>query len=79
MPSWSEMAGVFQERSLLNGLHFDSPNSTRTGALAVNNLGQIVEEFNDSGIGIVLTDMTDFVLLEFFDTTPLPIMLSGMR
>ena len=79
MPFWPEGVEGFQEGSLLNGLHFDSPNSTRTGALAVNNLGQIVEEFNESGIGIVLTDMTGFVLLEFFDTTPLPIMLSGTR
>ena len=54
-------------------------NFIRTGALAVNNIGQIVGEFNNSGIGIVLTDVTDFVLLYFPDTTPLPIMLSGMR
>ena len=73
------MAEFFQERSLLNGWHFDYPNSIRMGALAVNNLGQIVGEFNNSGIGIVLTDMTDFVLLYFLDTTLLPIMLSGMR
>jgi hypothetical protein len=79
MAFWPEVVGGVQEGSLLNGLHFDSTNSTRTDALAVNNLGQIVGQFNESGIGFVLTDMTDFVLLEFFYTTPLPIMLSGMR
>ena len=79
MPFWPEGVEGVQEGSLLNGLHFDYPNSIRTDALAVNNLKQIVGEFNNSGIGIVLTDVTDFVLLYFLDTTPLPIILSGMR
>ena len=78
-PSWPGAVGIFQGRDFLNGSQLDAPNSTRTGALAVNNLGQIVGDFIEPGIGIVFTDMTDFVLLDFFDTTPLPIMLRGMR